>query len=102
MGFYRPGKPEEPVIVSENRIKVNCLCWYYGEGLSMPVMIKFLGHEEEIITWKNIKVNFFTKKMYAGIPQFSYDCTAIVDNRKKDFKLSYFPNESTWYMQLIK
>ena len=102
MGFYEPERAETPENTRADRIDVSCLCWFYGDSKSLPVMVKFRGPGDEIITWKNISVRYSERKMYAGVLQVIYDCIAIVDDQKRLFKLSYYPNMSKWYMYSIQ
>lgn len=101
MGFYKPERKKPEEVEHGSRIEVSCLCWFYGDSESLPVMVKFRGPEEEIFTWRNIRVRFTDRKLYAGVLQIIYDCTAIVDGLERLFKLQYYPGMSKWYMKII-
>lgn len=101
MGFYKPKREEPEEVEHKDRIEISCLCWFYGDSESLPVMVKFRGPEGEIVTWRNIRVRFTDRKLYAGVLQIIYDCAAIVDGRDRLFKLQYYPGMSKWYMTII-
>lgn len=71
-------------------------CWFTSQGKAMPLMFKFKDENEEIHPVDNVHVVFSEKLLYAGVPLFEYHCFTMLENRKYDFILRFYPEKCIW------
>ena len=80
-------------------LPVACECWFTSSGKIMPIMLKVQNEDDgEIITIRNIQVNYYERKNYAGIPTDEFDCRISLLGQKFDVKLVHYLTDSRWTM----
>lgn len=76
--------------------KVACGVWFTSRGIIMPKFLKYQCIDGTIRELTNIHVISFEKKNYCGIPTYTYNCDAIVENKKYLFDLHYYLDTTKW------
>ena len=72
--------------VCGKQLPVACECW---------LMLKVQNEEDgEIITIRNIQVNYYERKNYAGVPTDEFDCRISLLGQKFDVKLVHYLTDS--------
>lgn len=101
MLFRTTEHTEEPDagVVRGRPLPVACECWFTSSGKVMPIMLKVQNEEDgEIITIRNIRVNYYERKNYAGVPTDEFDCMISLLGQKFDVKLVHYLADSRWTM----
>lgn len=78
-------------------LPVACECWFTSSGKMIPLMLKVRNEDDgEIITIRNIQVNYYERKNYAGVPTDEFDCRISLLGQKFDVKLVHYLTDSKW------
>ncbi len=92
-------KEPDAGVVRGKPLPVACECWFTSSGKIMPLMIKVQNEDDgEIITIRNIQVNYYERKNYAGVPTDEFDCRISLLGQKFDVKLVHYLTDSKWTM----
>lgn len=85
-----------------SQLPVACECWFTSSGKIMPLMLKVQNEEDgEIITIRNIQVNYYERKNYAGVATDEFDCRISLLGQKFDVKLVHYLTDSKWTMNFL-
>ena len=83
-------------------LPVACECWYTSSGKVMPLMLKVQNEGDgEIITIRNIQVNYYERKNYAGVATDEFDCRISLLGQMFDVKLVHYLTDSKWTMNFL-
>ena len=78
-------------------LPVACECWFTSSGKMIPLMLKVRNEDDgEIITIRNIQVNYYERKNYAGVPTDEFDCRISLLGQMFDVKLVHYLTDSKW------
>lgn len=98
LGMEKEKLQEEAV--KGHYMKVAVGCWFTSSGKAIPQMVKYEDESGLRHMMSDIRVLKTERKYYAGILSQKYVCSAVVDERKRDFILLYHPEENMWDMVL--
>ena len=101
MLFRTNENTEEPDAgaIHGGQLPIACECWFTSSGKIMPIMLKVQNEEDGvIITIRNIQVNYYERKNYAGVPTDEFDCRISLLGQKFDVKLVHYLTDSRWTM----
>ena len=74
------------------------MAWFQADGKLRPMSFKFQGDDGEILTVRDILINYEEDKDYAGIPSREYGCQAVVGGLIRDFRLVFYCEACKWVM----
>ena len=63
----------------KNRKEIACCSWTTASGQIIPILFKMQDEEGLVRTFSKIHVNHSSKKLYAGIPSYEFDCDVLVN-----------------------
>lgn len=80
--------------------KVAVGCWFTASGKAIPQLVKYEDEEGCLQMLRDIQMLYSEQKYFAGILSRRYVCSAIVEQRKQEFTLIYYPENNHWDMVL--
>lgn len=101
MGFAEASKVDmdtDSGMLSGRVYPIACKSWCTSKGDIKPLYFKFEGDDGELQTVKYLKVNYTEDKNYSGIPSKEFDCTVFIGGLKRDVKLIFYCESTTWVM----
>ena len=85
----------------KNRKEIACCSWTTASGQIIPILFKMQDEEGLVRTFSKIHVNHSSKKLYAGIPSYEFDCDVLVNGLVVNVLLQYYPEDSRWTLSEI-
>ena len=80
------------------RREIAVLIWSPISGRAFPVMFQILDENREIKTFKRLRPNLTTKREYAGIIYYEFDCNVMVEGLNVNVLMQFFPDSMKWYL----